>query len=165
MAQDSWNSYTIQVQLLQLIIHSFSSGSANKLVWMVLGNIELGNLTCHTCSVAHHALTSSEWPHWPVLLPTALHNAPSDSWPYEESTMWRVKSGRLESKQIVMVEVDVRGKGFLLKHSSSGFHLQLCVFPINADKCNNSWKCWLFSEINTLALRCSLIVYWLVVAF
>lgn len=32
----------------------------------------------------------------------------------------------------------MRGKRFLLKHSASGFHLQLCVFPTNADKYNNS---------------------------
>lgn len=34
----------------------------------------------------------------------------------------------------------MRGKRFLLKHSASGFHLQLCVFPTNADKYNNSYE-------------------------
>lgn len=85
-----------------------------------------------------HPVLQSDHTDLLLLLPTTLHNVPGDSWPYEESRMWWVKSEDWSQNKQWKVEVDVRGKRFLRKHSVSGFHLQLCVFPTNADKYNNS---------------------------
>lgn len=55
----------------------------------------------HAVWLIMHSLLQSDHTDLLLLFPTALHNAPGDSWPYEESGTWLVKSGRLESKQVV----------------------------------------------------------------
>lgn len=103
VAQDSCNSYKIQVQLLQLTIQCL----LRKCKWISLNGAwqhqvresYLSYMQCGSSCTHFEEVTTLTC--LLLLLSTALHNVHSDFWPCEESRMWQVKSGRLESKQIV----------------------------------------------------------------